>query len=518
MKNTIPYYNPKSIFLLILLSFFFSNYLSAKLITIAGTADLQGKMQASYEGNNSLGGIAHLASVFKILKKENPNTVIVSTGDDLMNRFFHTYKGEAILSLMGEAGYELYAFGNHEFDKGSTVLAKALEKSSLNPICSDLDVSNSALKGKCLPYLIKNIDGVRVGFFTLMTEDLSLVTSERAVTLRADNISMAKSIIKTLKEQGSDVIILLSHIGYKKDIALAKQVKGIDLIFGGHSHEYVKKIGKIHKTYIVNGGEKGREVVKADIELDDSLHVRKITMSKIPVTQVYKADSKLDLKLDTYLKGFPDSIVLGRTDKAWDLRSKLIRRGESNFVNMINDRLANKFGVDIVLNNAGAFRGSKIYKEGDISDTILKEIDEFGNYAYTFKLKGKYLKAILERSAANYGDGGLLHTSGLRYEIDLKGDVQKIESEKIIQKGSRVKNIQVLHNDKWLRVELEKEYSILSNAFLVTHKGDGFYWFKNYGKDAKNTYTTFYSLMVDAIEQNKVLTPQKNDGRLKIIK
>ncbi len=518
MKNTIPYFNPKSIFLVILSFFFFNTSLFAKVITIAGTADLQGKMQATVDDNHSVGGIAHLASVFKILKKENPNTVIVSTGDDLMNRFFHTYKGEAILSLMGDAGYELYAFGNHEFDKGSAVLAKALEKSTLIPICSDLDVSNSALNEKCLPYLIKNIDGVRVGFFTLMTEDLPLVTSERAVTLRGDNVSMAKSIIKTLKEQGSDIIILLSHIGYKKDVALAKQVKGIDLIFGGHSHEYVKKIGKIHKTYIVNGGEKGREVVKVDIELDNSLHVRKITMKKIPVTHDFKADSKIALKLDTYLQGFPDSIVLGHTNKAWDLRSKVIRHGESNVINMINDRLAHKFGVDIVLNNAGAFRGSKIYKEGNITDTMLKEIDEFGNYAYTFKLKGKYFKAILERSAANYGDGGLLHTSGLRYEIDLKGKVQKIEGEKVTQKGSRVKNIKIFQNDKWVSIENEKEYTILSNAFLVTHKGDGFFWFKDYGTEAKNTYTTFYSLMVDTIEHKKVLTPQKDDGRLKIIR
>ncbi len=47
-----------------------------------------------------MGGIAYFATAYKQLKKENPNTVIVSTGDDLMNKYFHTYKGKVIFSLM----------------------------------------------------------------------------------------------------------------------------------------------------------------------------------------------------------------------------------------------------------------------------------------------------------------------------------------------------------------------------------------------------------------------------------
>ena len=210
---------------------------SNKVITIAGTADLQGMMEASsqkfdLDGDGKkekimMGGIAYLATVYKQLKKENPNTVVVSTGDDLMNKYFHTYKGKAILSLMSDAGYELYAFGNHEFDKGSKVLSEALDDTAFTSICSDLDVSNSALEGKCKPYIIKEIDGVNVGFFSLMTEDLPLVTSEKAVKIISDNVTTAKMMIKLLREQGAHLIVALSHIGYKQDRVLAKQVKGM---------------------------------------------------------------------------------------------------------------------------------------------------------------------------------------------------------------------------------------------------------------------------------------------------
>ncbi len=117
------------------------------------------------------------------------------------------------------------------------------------------------------------MDGVKVGFFSLMTEDLPLVTSERVVKIISDNVTTAKMMVKLLREQRVHLVVALSHIGYKQDRVLAKQVRGIDLIFGGHSHEYVKKIGRINKTAIVNGGEKGIQIIKVDIPLDKDLKI-----------------------------------------------------------------------------------------------------------------------------------------------------------------------------------------------------------------------------------------------------
>ncbi len=502
---------------------------SNKVISIAGTADLQGMMEAfsqKFDLNGDgkkekimMGGIAYLATVYKQLKKENQNTVIVSTGDDLMNKYFHTYKGKAIFSLMSDAGYELYAFGNHEFDKGSKVFAKALDDASFTSICSDLDVSTSALKGKCEPYLIKEIDGVKVGFFSLMTEDLPLVTSERDVKIISNNVTTAKMMIKLLKDKEVNVIVALSHIGYKQDVALAKQVKGIDLIFGGHSHEYVKKMGRIHKTAIVNGGQQGTQIIKVDIPLDKDLKVlsKKIKMTNIPVTEVLKADQKIKERVAKYQKGFPAAIVLGQTKTPWNLSSDEIRKNESSVADMINDLMREKFKVDVVLNNAGAFRGSKIYSEGNVTDTMLKEIDEFANYAYMLKLKGKYFKEILERSAASYGEGGLMQVSGLKYRITLPKQVQQIKGRKVIKPGKRVDSIKVLQEGKWIDLDPKKEYSILSNSFIVNHEGDGYFWFKKYGTDLKNTYTTFYSIMAEYIDTQKVLSPKAKDGRIEIV-
>ena len=500
-----------------------------KTISIVGTADLQGMLEPSIQrvdvdGDGKrdkveIGGISHLATLYKELKKENPNTVVVSAGDDLMNRYFHVYKGKAILSLMSEAGYEILALGNHEFDKGTNVLSSALKGTEFTTLCSDLDVSQSSLKGVCQTYLMKDLDGVKIGFFSLIIESLLNTSSAKGISFKGTNVAIAKEMIKFLKDKGADVIVLVSHIGYKEDVALAKQVKGIDLIFGGHSHSYVKKIGHIGKTAIVNGGEQGSQVVKVDIPLNEEgkvLH-KKITMTKIPVTSKYSADKRVEKKLEVFKQKLPKSIVLGITKKDWIMNSKLTRKSESVVADMVNDLMREKYDVDIVLNNAGAFRGKKVYQKGNITNTMLKEIDEFGNYAYLLTLKGKYLKPILEHSAAEYGKGGFMQVSGLKYTVVLPNRLQKIKDELIIEKGQRVTEIKVLQNGKWVNVDPEKEYTILSNSFITQKGGDGYFWFHKYGTDAQNTYATFYSIMAEAIDEKKELTPKERDGRVTVI-
>lgn len=500
-----------------------------KIITIVGTADLQGMLEPSVQkvdidGDGKrdkveMGGVSRLATLYKALKKENPNTVVVSAGDDLMNRYFHVYQGKAILSLMSETGYEIFSLGNHEFDKGTQILAEALDGTQFTTLCSDLNVSASPLNGKCQPYLMKELDGVKVGFFSLIVESLLDVTAVKDLSLKGTNVEMAKEMIALLKKKGADVIVLVSHIGYKEDVALAKQVKGIDVIFGGHSHSYVKKMGHIGKTAIVNGGEQGSQVVKVDIPLDENgkIEHKKVTMTKIPVTSKYAVDENVEKKLEVFKAKLPKSIVLGVTKKPWVMNSRVTRRMESVVADMVNDLMREKYHVDIVLNNAGAFRGKKVYAEGNISNTMLKEIDEFGNYAYLLTLKGKYLKPILEHSAAEYAKGGFMQVSGLKYTVVLPNKLQKVEDKKIVQEGERVTEIKIFENSKWVEVDPEKAYTILSNSFITQQGGDGYFWFNKYATDVQNTYATFYSIMAEEIDEKKELTPGEKDGRLKVI-
>ena len=487
---------------------FFSIFANAVTIHIAGTADLQGKIE----------NIPKIATIFHTLQKKDPNTLFVTTGDDLMGRYFHAFEGKAIYSLMSRAGYEYAIFGNHEFDKGTKLLQKAMRYATFKFICSDLSLP-ATLRKKSIPYLIHTIKGVKIGIFSLMSEDLPVISNAKDVTLLDSNAKVAKKMVKLLHKKGVKVIIALTHIGYKQDVALAKQVKGIDLIFGGHSHHYPKKMGHVGKTLIVNGGEKGKFVVLVSLPIrkNERVDINNASMRYIAVSKDVASDPEIVRLLESFHKKLPQAITVGVTRKAWDLRVDILRKGESDVADMINDLLQRRFKVDIVLNNSGAFRGKTIYPPGNITDVMLQEIDEFRNSAYIIQLEGRWIKQILEHSASLYGKGGWLQVAGIRYKVDLRKTPQKIENQHIVQEGTRICCIEVKKEGKWQPLQERKVYNVLTNAFLAKG-GDGYFWFKKYGKKSINTYTSFYSLMLQILHKQKELTPPLPDGRIKVIR
>lgn len=506
-------------------------------LTIIGTADLQGmlepsvmKLDADGDGKEeevSAGGIARIATLIRQIQDETENpVVVVSAGDDLMNRYFHTFKGEAIFGLMSDAGYELYAFGNHEFDKGPDVLAAALDGTEFECICTDLAVEGTPLEGRCAPWIIKDYEGLKVGFFSLMTEGFPYVTSGKSVEIAGTNLETAHRAVRELRDAGARLVVGLTHVGYERDLEIAQSVPGIDVIFGGHSHEYAKTAYRMGGTIVVNGGEKGPYLVRLDLTTDEfgKLDLASVRSELIPVTDAVPADENIEVKLAAYQEQFPEAIVLGRTDVPWDMTKETLRQGESPVANLVNDRMRDKFRVDIVLNNAGAFRGKKVYQPGPVTDVMLHDIDEFSNYAFSMVLSGRYILEVLERSAASFGGGGLLHAAGLRYAVDLTRTEQELtqgadDSWSVSVPGERVVEVTVLAADgEWKPLDPDRDYTVLSNSFIVQHEGDGYFWFKRYATNPENTYSTFYSILAEIAGNEGVLNPGAPDGRLTVVR
>lgn len=506
-----------------------------RVFTIIGTADIQGQLEPTpmtldLDGDGEpeeadVGGIARLATLISRIESERPGRVaVVSSGDDLMNRYFHTFKGRAIFELMSLAGYDVYAYGNHEFDKGQEILAEALGYADFDVVCSDLGVEGTVLDGLSVPLLVRDYDGVLVGYFSLMTEDFPLVTGGKGVALKGDNIEIARWAVEELRARGAEVVVGLTHVGEDRDREIAGAVPGIDVIFGGHSHEYLAEVMRVGNTQIVNGGEKGTYLVRLDVAVapGGGVDVGASDFDLILVTDDIPADPEVAAVLAGYSDSFPDAVVLGRTEVAWDLRKEAVRGGESPVANLVNDLMREQFHVDIVLNNAGAFRGRKLYEPGPVTDLMLREIDEFSNYAYALDIGGRDIRSILERSAASFGEGGLLHASGLRYTIDLKLPPQEIIESgggwSVVTPGERVTEALVMSPDGgWEPLDPDRTYRVLSNSFIVD-AGDGYFWFADHGENLKNTYSTFYSILADIAVDQGVLNPGEPDGRLTVLR
>ncbi len=504
-------------------------------LTIIGLGDIHGQLEpfsakADTDGDGepeivSTGGIARIATLIRQAEEENPGTVaVVFSGDALSDRYFHAFKGRAIYGLMSDAGYEISCFGNHEFDKGPDALARAIGSAEFDFLCTDLAVEGTVLDTLCVPYFIEDYDGLRVGYFSLITEGLPYLSSPGEVALTGSNAETALRAVRELHAQGAELIVALTHIGLEVDVELAREIPGVDIIFGGHSHSYLDEPIRMGSTFIVPGGERGTHLMRLDLETDADgvLDLETVRYAKIPITSGVPEAADIVEHLAVYTDSLPDAIVLGTTEVAWDLSSTAVRCGESPVANLINDRMRDKFGVDIVLNNGGAFRGKMVYEPGPVTDVMLRSIDEFGNHAIMFTINGAHLKSVLERSAASLCEGGFLHASGLRYTIESWRAAQQIAQDDagvwaVTAPGERVTDITVREPDgTWQPLDPERDYRVLSNSFLINQAGDGYFWFGKHGRNMENTYSTFYSILEEIVNGEGVLNPEPPDGRIRI--
>ena len=153
---------------------------------------------------------------------------------------------------------------------------------------------------------------------------------------------------------------------------------------------------------------------------------------------------------------------------------------------------------------------------------MLRSIDEFGNDAIMLTIEGRHIREMLERSAACFGEGGLLHASGLRYTIDLSKTAQEIGQDtsgqwNVTIPGERVTDVEVEEAaGTWQPLDDAHSYRVLSNSFLIEKGGDGYFWLGRYGRDQENTYSTFYSILEEIVGNEGVLNPELPDGRLAV--
>lgn len=214
-----------------------------------------------------VGGVIRRYNFINQVRSKNANVLILDAGDFSQGSpFYNFFSGAAEVSLMNMMGYDVVCLGNHEFDKGSASLAKQLKKANFTIVCANYKFKNRKLARIIKPYTVLTINNQRIGVFGLTTNLKGLVspTTEKEVEY-LDPIETAKVMVQILKEkEHCDLIICLSHLGLdqirEEDISdkiLVNQVNGIDLIIGGHSHDYLATPLELNQTMIVQTGAKG---------------------------------------------------------------------------------------------------------------------------------------------------------------------------------------------------------------------------------------------------------------------
>ena len=239
-----------------------------KKITILHTNDVHSHIEPFSSEHSEFpnqGGFERRSTLVNSIRNNNPNTLLFDAGDIFQGTpYFNFFNGELEFKLMSLLKYDAVTIGNHDFDNGITGLYEQMPKASFDFLISNYDFTNTVLEGKTKNYKIYNKSGIKIGVFGLGIELEGLVTKELyKETKYLDPIEISRDISNKLKfEENCDLIICLSHLGYKYDNLpdrvcdqnLAKKSNHIDLIIGGHTHTFMPKP-------VVLKNEKGNDVI-----------------------------------------------------------------------------------------------------------------------------------------------------------------------------------------------------------------------------------------------------------------
>lgn len=447
-------------------------YSGSAEITILHTSDIHGNFQR----NKETGAIGY--SGIAAIQRSLPNSILVDSGDYLTSNLFQAQDTVShVLSLMNAVGYHVAGIGEADLLNGTEVLRNVQSQAAFHMLSSNVTTGTdrNALLGNTQ---IIEVQGVKLGFFSIISPELRLSSGLAEITdiYLEDASKTAQACVNSLKQQGADVIIALSHIGNEgntKVDQLAAFVSGIDFILDGHSHQ--EENGKfIGDTMILNPGANGKKVLQLNLKFGGNK-----SLLSISVTQWnYEATEKLEM--DQAIMDLENQIIAEQSafmnesvavsKVAIDYQDE-IQYQSNPLGNFIADAYRAKTNATIALVDADSIGGG--ISTGEVTKAKILSILPNNDVVQTKKITPKALKTALESGLSNMSlredgtvdpagaIGKFPQISGLTVSVNLKNEP-----------GNRVVRIKL---DTGVQLNLSDDRSTLmiaSNSRILSGQND----------------------------------------------
>jgi 2',3'-cyclic-nucleotide 2'-phosphodiesterase (5'-nucleotidase family) len=394
-------------------------------LTILHTNDLHGHLEPFVDGNSMVGGMAYLGEVVECERAKDPaHTLVVDGGDSVQGApLCDFYEGQPMTEAMNSIGYDVETLGNHDFDHGTGALAKRLEMTNAPVLAANLVVNDkhSTLRGKTRPFVIKEIDGLKVGIIGLVTPDSKEMIKDKDDARSIDFLSYDDALKKELprmREKGADVIILLSHMGADKDREIAARYPDIGVIVGGHTHTEIKKPEKVGNTLIMQAGCFGKNVGEAQLEIDRK--TKAISLKEYDLKPIVSEDIYPDPEIGNIIGGYQEKLGPLLSEPLLDLDIDLTQRDchtyreESTLGDTMTDLLRKSTDSDIGFLTAASMR-CNLFK-GTLKAADIYTMFPWKDQVTTVRLKGSEIPGMIEQGLSKVLNG--VAVSGLKVVID----------------------------------------------------------------------------------------------------
>lgn len=212
-------------------------------LTILHTNDTHSQIEPKSNGQC---GYARRMGMIAQERKADKNLLLVDAGDFCQGTpYFNIYRGRVEIDAMNRMRYDAITLGNHEFDNGLDTLAEVLKGAQFPVVCANYDFTGTAMEGMTRPFVIVRKGQLKVGIFGLGCDPKGLIADKNFLPAQfLAPYPIAQQMADTLRQQGCDVVVCLSHMGtYGKakedicDVEMVKNTRGIDVVIGGHTHK-----------------------------------------------------------------------------------------------------------------------------------------------------------------------------------------------------------------------------------------------------------------------------------------
>lgn len=377
---------------------------------------------ATYAGK---GGFARLATKTAELRAQQPQSVLVDSGDYLQGTpYFNFFKGEAEMRMMSMLGFSALTIGNHEFDNGVDDLRRAMGYYNNRPVTSNVTF-NPEFASR---YTVVKAGKLRVGIFGLLTEVDGLIAPPNFQSATYyDPLATARAVVERLRRE-ADVVVCISHVGtvppwadeherdhadehasdaassegdHVTDETIAAKVPGIDVLVSGHTHVMIKRPKVFEnngeRCLIVSPGFGGGFLGKLDLTLRDG-KVEAYQNNLIALDRTVRPDPAIEAAIAPY-KSRVDSVVKEVIGTAnGDFKRYATGAVESALNNLIADAslaAARTLDpeVDFAVSSSGTPRNHILHGQIRIEDAFYAL--PFDNKLVTMTVDGKTAREVL---------------------------------------------------------------------------------------------------------------------------
>ncbi|MDP2312609.1 MAG: bifunctional UDP-sugar hydrolase/5'-nucleotidase [Pseudomonadota bacterium] len=473
-------------------------------LTILHTNDIHGHFlpeQAEWlEGRRPIGGWARIDAEVDHLHATRPRKSVLLfdggdqlTGTPLTDLVVDGSRGGAMHAFFETVGYDAWAVGNHEFDKGLDNLSAYTQDFDIVTLSANLrapDGLTPLLPNQEFSHVFER-SGIKVGVIGATTDQLAGLMSRSDFTrLKLLKVEDAVRAEVARLDPVTDVIVVLSHIGLDSDERLARYVPAIDLIVGGHSHTPMKEASRVGNTWIVQAGSYARSLGVVDLVVaDDKIvslqyELRDLLPETAPgepspeiVALAKDYEAQLDVMFGEELTDAP--AVLGRN-----------YHHESALGRWITDALRETAGTDVGIYNGGGLRSDIL--AGKVTRGTLFNCFPFGNELQTFEMTGSDLQNVVLRNAIAENDEkrGFLPLSGVTWTWRVRNGAPELVEVKV---GASP-------------LDLSRTYTVATNSYITEQ------WEKHLGVAPKNLRDTGQTDYDAAVEYARTHGPVVDPG------